>query len=275
MRPFAFREPQAKRPSLRSRRRRSRLFIGVVAAVLIAAAGYGVSYASYLPRFTIQHIEIAGAKDVSTELVHSLVEGKLASNSFAFFSPSNIFLYPRAEIEAAVREQYPPVNSVSVSRESLFATAITVKIEERKAFARWCSETCYALDESGFIFGAASDIPNVATPYDFGGALATSTEPIGQTFLPGRFVGVVALLERLGQAGFSPERITMDGAQDFSVRLAEGYVINATFGSDVGTLVKNLELVLSSDALRGKESQLEYIDLRFGNRVYYKLRGEE
>jgi hypothetical protein len=36
-----------------------------------------------------------------------------------------------------------------------------------------------------------------------------------------------------------------------------------------------LELVLSSDALQGKEGQLEYIDLRFGDRVYYKLRGQE
>ena len=34
---------------------------------------------------------------------------------------------------------------------------------------------------------------------------------------------------------------------------------------------KESQLVLSSDPLKGKESQLEYVDLRFDNRVYYKL----
>jgi hypothetical protein len=34
-----------------------------------------------------------------------------------------------------------------------------------------------------------------------------------------------------------------------------------------------LQLVLSSDALTGKESELQYVDLRFGDRVYYKLQG--
>jgi len=39
--------------------------------------------------------------------------------------------------------------------------------------------------------------------------------------------------------------------------------------------VKNLELVLSSDVLKGKTDALEYVDLRFGNRVYYKLKGQK
>ena len=38
--------------------------------------------------------------------------------------------------------------------------------------------------------------------------------------------------------------------------------------------MKNLQLVLSSGPLKGKDSELEYVDLRFNNRVYYKLKGE-
>ena len=45
------------------------------------------------------------------------------------------------------------------------------------------------------------------------------------------------------------------------------------FGEDPTILVKNLTLILDSDALRGKENLLEYIDLRFGNRMYYKFSG--
>jgi len=275
MRPLGFRELPPKRSSLRSRRRRSRMFITLAIAVLILGAAYAVRYASYLPRFSIQHIEIAGAKDVGTEPVSTFVASKLVSDSFAFFSPSNIFLYPRKSIEEAIKKDFPRIKDVSISRESLLATAITVSIEERKAFARWCGNgTCFALDESGFIFAAASTTLNVATAYVFEGPLAAS-EPLGQTYLPGSFVGITALLERLGQAGFSPQKIRTDGEQDFSIDLSHGFTIHASFGTDVGLIVKNLELVLSSDALRGKEGDIEYIDLRFGNRVYYKLKGGE
>ena len=53
-----------------------------------------------------------------------------------------------------------------------------------------------------------------------------------------------------------------------------GFEIRASLKGDPGKLIRDLELVLTSDELRGKESRLEYIDLRFGNRVYYKVEGE-
>mgnify|MGYP001565319663 CR=1 FL=1 len=37
-------------------------------------------------------------------------------------------------------------------------------------------------------------------------------------------------------------------------------------------VVRNLELILSSDALQAKLDSLDYVDLRFGNRVYYQLK---
>ncbi len=58
------------------------------------------------------------------------------------------------------------------------------------------------------------------------------------------------------------------------MRLGEGFLLKVSYGADAGTLVKNLQLVLQSDVLQGKRDKIEYIDLRFGNRVYYKLKGQ-
>lgn len=253
-------------------------------ATFVVLSAFGVRALSYLPRFSIDRIEIAGTQDVQPELVRSLVETKLESDSFAFLSPRNIFFYPRGAIEAALQEYVPRIESAQVSRESLLATAISVTVKEREAFARWCTRgftdsggvtlECYAMDTTGFIFAPATSSVRFATSYVFEGAISDDS-PIGETYLPGRFAGVLTLLERLGQAGISVEKVSLDGEQDFSVALSWGFEIRATFGTDVGLLVKNLELVLASEALRGKEGELEYIDLRFGNRVYYKLKGEK
>lgn len=278
MRPLAFRDPPSRRPTLRVRRRRTRAIALLVFLALVALGAYGVSYASYLPQLSIERIEVSGTSEVQPEAVTTFVESHLESHSFSFISPRNIFLYPRRTIETALREYFPHIESAKISRESLLATAVVVSVKERKPFARWCETTdsCYAIDSGGFIFAPASTtLSGFETAYLFEGALPEASSPVGQTYLPARFSGMIALLERLGQAGFSSRRISLDGEQDFTVGLADRFQLRVTFGSDVSAIVKNLELILDSETLRGKEGELEYIDLRFGNRVYYKLRGAD
>ncbi len=276
MRPLSFREAP-KREALRVRRRPTRAITLLVFVVFIAAAAYGVSALSYLPQFSIERIEVSGVNGVRPALVKAFVATKLWDGSPGFFSESNIFVYPRVGIETALKEFFPRVESARISRESLLGNAITVLITERKPFARWCASdmSCYAMDSSGFVFAPASTTPRFGTAYVFEGAIMSGSSPIGQMYLPGRFAGVLTLLERLGQAGMSAERISLEGEQDFSVKLSQGFKIHATFGADVGLLVKNLELILASEALHGRGGEIEYIDLRFGNRVYYKLKGED
>ena len=78
----------------------------------------------------------------------------------------------------------------------------------------------------------------------------------------------------LANAGFMSTSAHVESSQDFWVYLERGYYLKASFGEDPSQLVRNLNLVLSSSALTGKQDQIEYIDLRFGDRVYYKLVGQ-
>ena len=64
--------------------------------------------------------------------------------------------------------------------------------------------------------------------------------------------GILALLQMLGQAGYTPTGATVENAQDFWVPLTQGFYIKASFGEDPENIVSNLQLVLSSDSLAGK-----------------------
>ena len=280
--PLPVHESPRRRSPLRTRRRKIRALIFFGALVLAGAIVYGVSVVSYLPRLTIQTIEVGGAKEVSASSISNYVETELSDGSRRILSRSNIFLYPRASLEKAVTDTFPRIRTAAISRPSLFAQTITVVVGEREPYARWCDgEECYLMDDGGFIFATAStSTDTIRTPYIFTGAAGTSTPPIGQRFLAGRFVGVLALLDRLGQAGWSAESVSVENERDFEAKVSpasgteKGFIVRVSFGNDGETVVKNLQLVLSSDVLRGKESELEYVDLRFGNRVYYKLKGD-
>ena len=261
---------------LRARRRRVRVGIVFCVLVVLALIGYGIHYVSYLPQFSIQSVTVVGAQQVSPRLVSEYAQTILDDGSYHFLSRKNILLYPGVAIERAIANYFPRIASASVSRPDFSSTDLVVTVTERQLFALWCAspDTCYQMDNGGFIFASASSTSATSTEYIFHGGIATSTSPIGQTFVSAHLPALTALLTELGQAGFTPDGASVDNDTDFSVPLQSGYLIKGSFGENADTLVKNLQLVLGSDALQGNTDQLEYVDLRFGDRVYYKLKGE-
>ncbi len=281
--PPAHNPRSGKKVRLRTRRLRTRVLIGLAIAVAIGGIGYGVSLVSYLPQFNVQTVSIVGANSLSPALVERYADTILYDGTFSPLSRDNIFLYPRALLERDIVSFFPRVKSAKVARESLLATAVVVTIEERKPYAAWCLPTgqaggasgdCYLMDSTGFIFArAATSTPGITSTYRFSGGIIGN--PTGQTYLSGHLAGIEALLDRLGQTGYEPELVRAVSEQDFVISLGRGYDLKASFGVTADSLLRNLQLVLGSDALRGTADRLEYIDLRFGNRVYYKLKGEE
>jgi cell division septal protein FtsQ len=276
----AAREPvreSERRSPLRTRRRHKRLLIVAACALAAIALTWGVRELLYLPRLSIQSIQVRGAERIAPEIVASYANSLLNDGRFHFFSRRNILLYPKSAIARAVPINYPRIAAAEVARDSALGTTLVITIKERQAYARWCAEAerCYFIDDRGFVFAEASDQETVATSYVFTGGLAGDTlQPIGSTFAPGHVPGLATMLRNLGEADYRPTGASVENDQDFFVYLTQGFFIKASYGQDAAQLVRNLDLILASDTLRGKEDRLEYIDLRFGNRVYYKMKGE-
>jgi cell division septal protein FtsQ len=299
-----------KHTRLRDRRRKIRIYMGAAATIFVAGIVWAIGYASYLPEYSIQKVSIKGTKAVHEKIVYDYIETRLYNGTSPFFSPRNIFLFDGGPIEKGIVDFFPRIASAHISRSSLLATAITAEIEERQPFALWCqsgegeSRDCYVMDKTGFIYTqqspqdalASTAASSTGAMYIFEGGLnaqtmtraqnvgttsaATSSvlvsyydHPIGHTFVDTHLPGIVAFLDLLVQSGFHPRGAKVESDADFSVRLAENFIIKASFGEDADQLARNLDLILGSDALQGKQNQLEYIDLRFGDRVYYKLKG--
>lgn len=267
------------RSALRVHRRKLK-FLGILIVIAcVAGLVWGVGRVSYLPRFSIEHVVVRGNHDLSASIVQYFVETRIYDGTNPFLSRSNIFLYPRERIQEELRSAYPRIKDVRVWRQSFMSREVLVDIVERDSYARWCAEACYVLDSSGYVFAPipttdSSSTPGTsfAEPYVFSGGIASSSDPVGQSYLPGRFGPLVAFLARLGQSGYIPTAVRQEGSQDFSVTLESGFSVRAAFGQNPDTLVRNLDLLFGTDPLRGNESSLEYIDLRFGDRVFYKMK---
>jgi len=272
------REPrELKRPiSLRARRRRRRLLLGGLGLIGVGATLFAVHFISYMPQYTIQAIEVSGTSAVDPIQVQAEVEHALGEGG-SFISPRCIFSYDAKKIERVLRAATMRIARVQVSRANFFSTTLKIAIDERAPFAHWCADgtSCYLIDETGFVFATALPVETVAEPFVFSGGIASSTNPLGQYVAPAHFPSALAIMRALGQAGFTPVSAQFDSQTDFLIRTEKGIAIYASFGAEPSDLVRNLKLVLASDELKDHIADVEYIDLRFGQRVFYKLKGQD
>lgn len=266
-------EASGRRKSpLRARRRKKQIIFFFIFCVLVGVFVGGLSLLSYHPRLLVQSISVVGAKDIPEKQILRFVESTLFNGSNSFFARQNIYLFPSEEILEGLKTRFPRIKSADLSRDSFTGQALTLTILERGARAHWCSDTdgCFLMDDAGFIFAQATTAARMLV---FNGPLFDASAPIGQIFLAAHMRTTLEFAERLQWKGFEPERIVVEDSRDYSIHLAEGFILRSSFTDSPVALIRNLELIMASAPLRDKEASLEYVDLRFGNRVYYKLEG--
>lgn len=269
-------KPTRRHSQLKAKRRKVRMAITLGVIVALLAIAYGIHVLSYMPKFNIQKISITGVEHFDGTQIQTYVQSQLHDDRFHYLSQSNIFIYQKEAIEKGIVAQFPHVKTAFITRADPLSTEITVAVGERQPYAKWCAESleCYAMDDSGFIFSSAQITDSFTTPYTFSGELTLN--PIGNTYLPGSFEKILALLRVLQQElRLSPLTIEKNADHDFTVHFTDGYALKASYDTAPDVLARNLQLVLQSDVLKNRTNEIEYIDLRFGNRVYYKFKGGE
>ena len=232
-------------------------------------------YLSFLPRYNIERIVVGGASRVLATDIEAYAFESMASRANPFFSSSNVLLYQPRLVERALLAHLPALKSARVARSSPLSNTLQIEVKEREAYALWCASEnlCFDIDRDGLIF--AKTAAARAAGYVFSGGMASSSsDPVGVLFAEEHVEEIVGFLDGLTAEHFAPEGAHVESDRDFTVPLVNSYYLKASFGQNAQDLVKNLQLVLSSDALKEKHGSIEYIDLRFGDRVYYKLKGQ-
>jgi cell division septal protein FtsQ len=257
----------------RTRRRRWRIALLSVLFVLLVAGVYGVHVASYAERFTVQNAVITGGTPELQADVHDFALQELQATSTSFLSSKSIFLYNVTPLATALFAAFPQIASIKIEHAGLFSSTLSIHIVERTAYGWWCDAfiNCYAMDAGGKIFAPATATTSMQR-FVFRGGITATSSPIGQTFLPTHIVAIVAILNAFTNAGVSPVGATAVNDQDFNINLSDGSYIKASYDQLPETVVKNVTLVRNSNELKYATSTVDYIDARFGDRVYYKLK---
>ncbi len=290
--PSSLRKHIEEAPKLRAlrerrltRKKRIVIFSGILFSLLLA----GFVYAAHHPHFQITEVTVSGNEVTESDRIVTLADQSL-EGTYAYLVPRrNAFFYPKKKIIKSITEAFPRLDGIAVYRTSLYALAVVVS--EQKGNALWCggdaaavtNDSCYFTDGSGKIIDAAPYYSGNVYPRFFGGTIHPDTVPLGKTFTTeDQFAKLIALRERVMALGFPVKSIILGEGDEDSLVLDLGGASVAPVrflkSDEYQSIADNLAAALGkkelSDELAKNKKNLEYFDLRFTNKVYYKFSNE-
>lgn len=270
----------------RRRRRARRLVFSFLWLVLLFLLLVGAIRFSGWEKFLIDRVAVGGTSAADQSVIEAAVWRRLNERFFLFFPRKNVILYPRLTLRTELLEEFPRLASVKIGLTE--RRTLSVAVTERQPAFVWCDAArCFFLDESGFIFSSA---PQLSQPEFFLLLGALPENPLGIRPLPVDFLRLIAeSSERLaavatrvaGEEVFvsRAERLDEKDWRFVLARTRSGEELPVIFDlsdSSVSAFV-NLEAALTNRALHAellrRPWRLEYIDLRFGSKVFYKPTG--
>lgn len=244
-------------------------FVGIVCIAFV------LLYCLTRQFWRISEIVVVGAETLSKDAISQSVTEVLSSSYFHVVPKNNSFLYPKKQVLASMEEDYLAIRSVTLKREGLKKLVVT--IEERHPIALWClsSEECYYIDNEAFAYEKAPSFSGDV--YIHFEKENMDTVPLGQVFLPAQtYIALSQFLEYLVAQGKNIQKVTISNNDtDATVSLFALPELRITVSEDMTSLADKISLVLGPAVLSADElSRMEYIDFRFGKKIYYRYRGK-
>lgn len=215
--------------------------------------------------FTIHTYKIEGVPEDYQQTVEARLNAYEAQKLYKVFPGNRVLSYHGSAIEAAIHEILPNTSSVSITTMSLHTLKISVtsyvplfKVGERQAITKDATLYTEIHDMSGFPL------------------LSFSTSSI---ITPDLLSKVSDIIPKISATLFPVQSIYIDEYSDVRIsgeNSSSSVVLSAS--SDVDKVWSNLLSAIDTEPLKSKlganKNQMEYLDTRFGNKVFYKFTNE-
>jgi cell division septal protein FtsQ len=211
------------------------------------------------PIFEIKEIKVSGNRAISSEEIRNSLNNQ-----------TNLFLATENKLRGILITDFPRILSLEVQK-NIFKKTIDIKIIERREAGIFCGNECYYIDKDGVIFEKAPQTSGTLI-LAIKDNSAREVE-IGKNALNKEFMGALINLREdlLNQLGLKALDFIIESnvMKDLRVNTNEGWYILFDRNRDLKNQLQALILALE-EKIKESRKNLEYVDLRIENRVYYK-----
>lgn len=239
-------------------------------------------YVSRLRAFELDTITVTGNRVTEAAVIEEAVRAELAGMYFFVFPRDNFLLYPKDRIKSELREDFPRLLAVDISRKGRHE--LYIDVEEFQPVSLWCgmlpatetdSGNCLFLDTDGYAFSEAPRFSGDIYFKWYGDPAGDGLTLRERFLLQKEFDRLVRLKDALMSIA-RPVSLFADTEGGYTFYLLSGTEIRVRAQNDFDTILGNLTAALGVEPLKTAAANrfvdVLYIDLRYDNKVYYKIR---
>lgn len=230
------------------------------------------------PLFSITAFELVGVPDQYKDTIVSNLKDVTNVKIIKILPGNRIFSYRGMKLKQAVVAVLPNTSSVSIAPRGLHTLKVTVSSYE--PFLK--IDDTHAVTKEGVIYTELNDIHSLVTLTLSTSSIRTETDNDGITVVGvdginrDRLASISSLISKINSILFTITRIDIDSLGDISLYDERGMSrVMFAFTQDTDKVWSNLVSAVDTDPLKAKLStnkdNLEYLDARFGNKVFYKF----
>ncbi len=231
-----------------------------------------------LDSLKIKKIEFSGVMSAEINNLKSVVQGSIDGNYIGIVPRSNILFYSKDKIKTNLIESFKMIDTIDIKSTGL--SAILISIKERKPKAIICDGfkddistisddvKCYKIDEDGYIYGET----NISDTDEYLHFYTTSDSniKIGESFIDSEKIkGISQLTQDIQALGIKIKGIllTDDGSYELYFINSDQSTTVVYFDDKVPFSKTSSNFTTFWQASKGKS--FEYINLKFGNNIFY------
>jgi len=249
-----------------------KLLVWILGTVVVIT---GLVVVIRLPGVQVRTVTVNGANVVDPGDVSQFVTNQLQGDKLAVLPKASIFIVPTDTLAKEIKAAFPRLQTVTVKRKGF--SALTVTVTEFQGVYLWCTDEsiCYFMDQNGTVFASAPYFSGNAYPKIFIGSL----RPLPfQGLTADQIATLQLLLDHLGSLGIVPSEFHYVSDHDLDIYFihnGQQAVLRFDPTMDMNDEITALFTGLRTDPLATKFNEpnevLQYIDLRFLDRVVYKF----
>jgi hypothetical protein len=247
--------------------------VGIIFGILVAFVGF--VFLTRIPKFQVDTVTVEGTNVADPEEVSLYVEKLLEGRALYIFPKTSIILVSSHVIQKNIEADFPRFQSVSVSKSNVHSLHIQVK--EYEGVYLWCETeiNCFFMDKNGVVFAPA--------PYFSGNAYVKIYTTKGGTvpfspITPSELAMIGGIIERLKAISITPDEFNFVSDHQLAVAFSHNGNRSDIYFDPRRDVEESLEILYSGMRVetfghlyRDMQQRLEYIDLRFSNKMVYKF----
>jgi len=258
------------------RSRRIKLFFVFLLFILLVLGGI----VGFLRKkdFQISEVTISGTKSLDSNIILKTAQEYLNGHYTIIIPKTNTLLLSKSDLIHYILEQIPSIEKASITFKK--KNSIEISVDEKKPSYVWCNTSCYFVDGTGMIYEPSPQFTQ-GVFITFTGGTVDET-PIKDHFIPEKqFSDVLKTLAALAQLDVhvldinfgDNTTIHIDSIKGTNLGLETKLIL--TKDENNQDIFDALSLLMNDKTFTGvlatKGNLLQYIDIRFPDKIYYKF----